>query len=123
MSSSNKNEIRKGTPIVFGDGVERVVYPISLRGLRKLMVVMKAMDELQAEAQAKAVAEKGEDATLSLGDQMSDANIDLMVDAAEIILSYVDPDAAKTRDDVEDIVDIHSFNTLLSAAMGADPNV
>lgn len=122
MSSSNKNEIRKGTPIVFGDGVERVVYPISLRGLRKLMVVMKAMDELQAEAQAKAVAEKGEDATLSLGDQMSDANIDLMVDAAEIILSYVDPDAAKTRDDVEDIVDIHSFNTLLSAAMGADPN-
>lgn len=123
MSSSNKNEIRKGTPIVFGDGVERVVYPISLRGLRKLMVVMKAMDELQAEAQAKAIAEKGENAALSLGDQMSDANIDLMVDAAEIILSYVDPDAAKTRDDVEDIVDIHSFNTLLSAAMGADPNV
>lgn len=120
--SSNKHEVRKGTPIVFGDGVERVVYPISLRGLRKLMVVMKAMDELQAEAQAKAIAEKGEGASLSLGDQMSDANIDLMVDAAEIILGYVDPDAAKTRDDVEDIVDIHSFNTLLSAAMGADPN-
>lgn len=122
MSSSSKNEIRKGTPIVFGDGVERVVYPISLRGLRKLMVVMKAMDELQAEAQAKAIAEKGEGAALSLGDQMSDENIDLMVDAAEIILNYVDPDAAKTRDDVEDIVDILNFNTLLSAAMGADPN-
>lgn len=117
--SNKKNEIRKGTKIPFADGVERMVYPISLRGLRKLMAVMKQMDEIQA-AVVKEKAEKDE--AVGLGDQMSDENIDLMVDAAKIILDYVDPEAAQTREDVEDLVDIRNFNELVAAAMGADPN-
>lgn len=53
---------------------------------------------------------------------MNEENIDLMVDAAQLILSFVDPDVAENRDDVEDLVDIRNFNQMVSAAMGTDPN-
>lgn len=114
MAGNKKNEARRGVPIVFGDGVERVIYPVSLRGLRKLMAIMKAMDE--------ASKSEDEDGVVSIADQMNEENIDLMVDAAQLILSFVDPDVAENRDDVEDLVDIRNFNQMVSAAMGTDPN-
>jgi len=114
MAGNKKNEARRGVPIVFGDGVERVIYPVSLRGLRKFMAIMKAMDE--------ASKSEDEDGVVSIADQMNEENIDLMVDAAQLILSFVDPDVAENRDDVEDLVDIRNFNQMVSAAMGTDPN-
>lgn len=114
MAGNKKNEVRRGVTIAFSDGVERTIYPVSLRGLRKLMAIMKQMDE--------AGKTEDENGVVSIADQMSDENIDLMVDAAQLILSFVDPDVAENRDTVEDLVDIRNFNQMVSAAMGSDPN-
>jgi len=94
--------VRPGTKIVFADNVERTVYPVSLRLLRTLNEVMK---DLQVEE-----------------DTLSEETIDRMVDAAVVVFQQVDPELAKDRDAVEDLVDIRTFNQLVGAAMGADPN-
>lgn len=95
--------LRKGTPIVFADGKERVVYPVSLRLLRELN---KTMEGLNLEEES-----------------LSDDTILKMIDTAVVVFKQVDPKIAEDRDKVEDLVDVVSFNIMVAAAMGADPNV
>jgi hypothetical protein len=45
-----------------------------------------------------------------------------MVEAAAIILEKIAPEIAEDSDALEDILDIKSFNEMISAAMGTDPN-
>jgi hydroxylamine reductase (hybrid-cluster protein) len=94
------NNIRPGVEIAFSDKT-RTIYPVSLRQLRKLNKVMKEM-------------EISED---------DDKSVDLMVEAASIILEAIEPEIASDPELVEDLLDIKSFNQLISAAMGTDPNV
>jgi len=93
------NNIRPGVEIAFADKT-RTIYPVSLRQLRKLNKVMKDM-------------EISED---------DDKSVDLMVEAASIILEAIEPEIASDADLVEDLLDIKSFNQLIAAAMGTDPN-
>lgn len=94
------NNIRPGVEVSFSDKT-RTIYPVSLRQLRKLNAVMKEM-------------ENSED---------DDKSVDLMVEAAQVILSAIEPEIADDPELVEDLLDIKSFNQLISAAMGTDPNV
>jgi hypothetical protein len=95
-------DIREGTEIYFADK-KRVIYPVSLRRLRKLNKVLKTMNQ---------------DAT-----EVGDEDIDNMIDAAIISLGEeFDMESEVDREKVEDIVDVKTFNMLISAAMGADPN-
>lgn len=93
------NNIRPGVEVSFSDKT-RTIYPVSLRQLRKLNAVMKEM-------------ENSED---------DDKSVDLMVEAAQVILSAIEPEIAADPELVEDLLDIKSFNQLISAAMGTDPN-
>lgn len=96
-------DIREGVEIVFADK-KRVIYPVSLRRLRKLNRVLKTMDVES--------------------NNIGDEEIDNMIDAAIIALGdEFDADSEVDREKVEDIVDVKTFNILISAAMGADPNV
>lgn len=96
-------DIREGVEIAFADK-KRVIYPVSLRRLRKLNKVLKSMEV----------------DTNNIGDE----EIDNMIDAAIIALGdEFDSDSEVDREKVEDIVDVKTFNLLISAAMGADPNV
>ena len=45
-----------------------------------------------------------------------------MVEAAQVILSAIEPEIADDPELVEDLLDIKSFNQLIAAAMGTDPN-
>ena len=69
----NKNDVRQGIAIEFGDGVARTVRPLTLKQLRKFVVVIEKLGSTENAA------------------TMTDDDIDTMVDAAGIILSKVDP--------------------------------
>jgi hypothetical protein len=95
-------DIREGVEITFADK-KRVIYPVSLRNLRKLNKVLKTMGGNTAD--------------------IADEDIDSMIGAAIIALgAEFDIDSEVDREKVEEIVDIKTFNLLISAAMGADPN-
>lgn len=95
-------DIREGVEIAFADK-KRVIYPVSLRRLRKLNKVLKTMTQ---------------DAT-----DVGDEDIDRMIEAAIVALGdEFDLDSEVDREKVEEIVDVRTFNTLIAAAMGADPN-
>ncbi len=93
------NNIRPGVEIAFSDG-PRTIYPVTLRQLRKLNGVMKQMETTESD----------------------DESVDLMVQAAAIILEKIEPEIAADLDLVEDLLDIKSFNEMIAAAMGTDPN-
>jgi hypothetical protein len=95
-----KSNVSDGVAIVFGDGETRVIRPLTLKQLRKFVVVI---DKLGATESAVS---------------MSDEDIDTMVDAAEIILSKIDPKLAEDREALEDAVDLISFNKMMTVAMG-----
>jgi hypothetical protein len=96
-------DIRPGVEITFFDK-KRTIYPVSLRQLRKLRAALESVDFAE---------ESG---------YPSDEAIDGMVKAAQVILEKVDPELAQNYEAVEDTIDIKSFNQLVAAAMGADPN-
>jgi hypothetical protein len=100
LSDKNK-DITAGTPIVFADGVTRTIKPLTIRHLRNFMKAVKNL--------------KGED-------NLSDEDIDIMVEAAGIALATVDPELSKDKDKLEDVLDLRSFGELMSAAMGSDPS-
>ena len=55
--------------------------------------------------------------------EVGDEDIDKMIDAAIVALGEeFDTDSEVDREKVEEIVDVRTFNLLISAAMGADPN-
>lgn len=95
-------DIREGVEITFADK-KRVIYPVSLRRLRRLNKVLKNMN-------------------VNPGD-IGDEDIDAMIEAAIVALGdEFDVDSEVDREKVEEIVDVKTFNLLVSAAMGADPN-
>jgi hypothetical protein len=96
-------DIREGVEITFADK-KRVIHPVSLRRLRKLNKILKNMNA---------------DAT-----ELGDEDIDKMIEAAIVALGEeFDLDNEVDREKVENIVDVKTFNILIAAAMGADPNV
>lgn len=94
------NNIRPGVDIPFADKV-RTIYPVSLRQLRKLNETMRQMEVTEND----------------------DRSVDLMVEAACIILSSIEPELSEDPEAVEDLLDIKAFNQMIAAAMGTDPNV
>ena len=100
---ARSNQLREGREIVFADGETRTIYPLTIRQLRKFM---------------KAVA--GLNVT---SDTIEDDDVDRMIEAASIALEKDYPQEASDKDALEDLLDLKSFNALLAAAMGADPNV
>jgi hypothetical protein len=96
-------DIRNGAEILFADGKKRTVKPLTIRQLRKFMKVANNM-------------KPGEDG------QMSDEDIDRMVESASIALLATDPELAGDPEALEDILDLRSYSDLMSAAMGNDPN-
>lgn len=101
----NKNDVRAGISVEFADDVVRTIRPLTLKQLRKFVPVIEKLGST-------------EDAN-----SMSDEDIDTMVDAAEIILSKVDPKLAADREALEDAVDLAAFNKMIDIAMGSSsPN-
>ena len=104
--AANK-DLREGQEITFADGVNRKVFPLTIRQLRSFM---KIADKLNVDG------EQGH----------SDADIDNMVSAAAIALQKVDPDLANDEDALEDALDLKCFGALMAASMGnevvEDPN-
>ena len=101
---TQNKDLHEGRKIVFADGKTRTIYPLTIRQLRKFMKVANALQG----------AENG---------NMSDEDIDKMVEAASIALAKVDPELASDADALEDILDLRCFGELMSAAMGEDPNL
>jgi hypothetical protein len=99
--SIDKHNVRKGETILFADGIERTIFPLTLKSLRKFVKVIDQLGNL-------------EDAI-----SMSDEDIDVMTTAAQIILERVDPALASDRDQIEDVVDVDTFQKLMSVAMGS----
>ena len=104
--AANK-DLREGQEITFADGVNRKVFPLTIRQLRSFM---KIADKLNVDG------EQG----------LSDSDIDNMVSAAAIALQKVDPDLANDEDALEDALDLKCFGALMAASMGnevvEDPN-
>lgn len=98
----DKHNVRKGKEITFADDVTRTIKPLSIKQLRKFVVIINKMDNLQAKDTSG----------------MSEEDIDLMVDAAEVILSKVDPVLAEDREALEDAIDLQIFNEIMGIAMG-----
>ena len=100
-------DLREGQEIIFADGVNRKVFPLTIRQLRSFM---KIADKLNVDSDAG----------------LSDADIDNMVSAAAIALQKVDPDLANDEDALEDALDLKCFGALMAASMGnevtEDPN-
>jgi hypothetical protein len=96
-------DIRNGAEILFADGKKRTIKPLTIRQLRKFMKVANNM-------------KPGEDG------QMSDEDIDRMVESAAIALMATDPELAGDPEALEDILDLRSYSDLMAAAMGNDPN-
>tara|TARA_B100000586_G_C20059447_1_gene405607 strand:- start:664 stop:987 length:324 start_codon:yes stop_codon:yes gene_type:complete len=98
MATTNK-DLREGRDIIFADGVKRVVHPLTIRQLRKFMVIAEKLDTS---------SESG----------LSDGDIDNMVAAAQIALQKIDPDLANDEDALEDALDLRCFGELMAASMG-----
>ena len=92
-------DLREGQDIAFADGVNRKVYPLTIRQLRSFM---KIADKLNVDG------EEG----------LTDADIDNMVSAAAIALQKADPDLANDEDALEDALDLKCFGALMAASMG-----
>lgn len=104
MATSVNKDFREGVDIVFADGQTRNVKPLTIRMMRKFMKALKELGELEGTG------------------QITDEQITAMVAAASIALEKDYPDVAADIDALEDIIDMKSFNALMGAAMGADPN-
>jgi hypothetical protein len=99
---TDKNaDILGGTEILFADGKTRTIKPLTIRNLRKFMKVVK---------------------DLKMDDTLEDTDIDIMVEAAGIALTAVDPALAANTELLEDALDLRCFGELMSAAMGSDPS-
>lgn len=102
--SETKNVVREGNEVVFADGVSRTVFPLTIRQLRKFLKLVK---DLKLDNDAE---------------NMTDEDIDQMIDVASLILSKDYPDFAADKDALEDALDLKCFAELTAWAMGSDPN-
>jgi hypothetical protein len=99
---AQNKDLHKGTAIVFADGETRTIKPLTIRQLRKFMKVASQLNTAEGE--------------------MTDEDIDKMVEAAGIALAKVDPELAEDAEALEDILDLRCFSELMNAAMGGDPS-
>jgi hypothetical protein len=98
---SNK-DLTTGTKVSVGeDTIE--IRPLTIRQLRRFV---KVVGNLNFDNQT----------------DLSDEDIDNMVEAVSIALEKAAPELAKDSDAIEDSLDIRTFNEILNAAMGVDPN-
>ena len=95
-------DLASGKPVPVGDK-EVIVRPLTLRQLRKFLPIVKKLDNVS----------EGE---------LTDEDIDNMVEAASIALEKADPELAGDRELLQDSINIVSFNILLGAAMGNEDN-
>jgi len=100
---AQNKDLNAGVDIVFADGKTRNIKPLTIRQLRKFM---KVANELKTD-----------------DTDMTDEDIDKMVEAAGIALAKIDPELAEDADALEDILDLRCFSELMAAAMGSDPNI
>jgi hypothetical protein len=98
---ADKHNVRKGVEIDFADGVTRSVYPLNIKQLRKFVKIIGKMKDLENM------------------NELSDEDIDIMVDAAAIVVAAVDKDLAEDREALEEALDLKCFNELMGIAMGA----
>ena len=103
MTGSRNKDLREGTKVIFADGQQRTIYPLTIRQMRKFN---KVIENISTEADAK----------------LDDEQITNMIEAVSIALEKEYEDIAADKDGLEDIVDMKSFNQVLMAAMGVDPN-
>lgn len=96
---ANTHEVNKGRNVEFADGVTRRLRPLTIRQLRKFVPLIHEMESTDATS-------------------MSDEDIDLMVQAAQIILSKVDKVLADDTEAIEDAVDVEVFASMMDVAMG-----
>jgi hypothetical protein len=101
VTTDKNKDLFLGKEILFADGKKRTIRPLTIRNLRKFMKIVK---DLKSE------------------DNLSDEDIDVMVEAAAIALSAVDPELAADTDALEDALDLRCFGELMNAAMGSDPS-
>ncbi len=96
---SGKTVLRE-TVIQIGEQ-EVTIRPLSLRQLRRFVKVVKLLD--------------------GATDDLSDEDIDNMIEAASIALEKAAPELSADKDALQDVIDIQTFNLILQAAMGVDP--
>jgi hypothetical protein len=102
---ADNHDIVGGKTVLFADGVERRIRPLSIRQLRKFVVIIEKLGD-----------------TSSAGG-LTDEDIDTMVEAAQIIFEKIDPELAADKEAIEDAVDLLIFNDMMNVAMGnASPN-
>lgn len=121
------------------EGTELTVKPLTIRSLRKFMVVMEEMNEYQREtereqaryereleAYSDAVAD-GEEADEPTPPETDDfAVIDYMIRAAKIALEKHNPDFVADEENLEDELDMDVLTKVLEIAGGVqmgDPNL
>jgi len=103
MTAKNA-DLHQGVEIVFADGKTRTVKPLTIRRLRDFMKIANNLK----------VPEDG---------NLTDDDIDQMVQAASIALSKADPELAADLEELEDALDLRCFQEVMAAAMGNDPNL
>jgi hypothetical protein len=90
-------ELNGATEIVLADGEKLLIKPLTIKQLRSFMKIA---------------------GQLSLEDgNLDDAQIDLMISAAQIALEKAAPELAADRDKLEDVLDMKSFNAILSVPL------
>jgi hypothetical protein len=95
----DKKSARIAVEMEFADGVTRTVKPLTIKQLRQFV---KISDKLL-------VGER---------EKLTDKDIDLMMDAAAIVMKGIDTKLAENRDALEDAIDVEIFWKLFSVAMG-----
>lgn len=100
---TDKHNVRKGKEITFADDEVRIIRPLTIKLLRKYVKVINSIEEKD----------------ISDLNSISDEDLDLMIDAAAIILEKVDPALANDRERLEDALDLGIFNEMMTVAMGA----
>jgi hypothetical protein len=103
MTAKNA-DLHQGVEIIFADGKTRTVKPLTIRRLRDFMKIANNLK----------VPEDG---------NLTDEDIDQMVQAASIALSKADPELAANLEELEDALDLRCFQEVMAAAMGNDPNL
>lgn len=96
-------DLNRGKEILFADGVNRLVKPLTIRQLRKFIKIIQNFDTNESNT-------------------LTEEQIDQMVDAVAIALEKVDSDLAADRELLEEALDMKSMNEVIAVAMGSDPN-
>jgi len=101
--ADKKHIARVEEEVEFADGKVRTIKPLTIKSLREFVGIIQGLD---------------------VGDEISDETLQKMIDASFIVLHQTDTKIQK--EDVEDIVDLDTFQKIMTVAMGNrlfDPNL